>query len=135
MPKFDIDETPLPADEYELAAFLKATDDSPAVNDLYVRMETALGSDKTNKLWDLACRENDHDAATEAALADLTNALGNAQTALFNAASALHRLRAGEAWHVEYADSQAGCYIATFLDDAARMMRAAAALHREAGGV
>lgn len=124
----------MPNNAYELAEFLRNTDDHAATNAMYDRMESTIGREATSTMWDSAGSEIEHDSAIDEAVAALGDAVGRAIRALFEAQSALHRLTEGDAWHVEYAEGGRGEDIGAFLMDSRRAAMAAGALHRETAG-
>jgi hypothetical protein len=98
---------------------------------LFTQLERQVGPIRASRIWENAEAIANCDVATETALDNLTKSLAIAQREIYVAASALTSLTAGEGWHVEYAETAAGQDIAAHLDDAGRLLRAAAAIHRQ----
>jgi hypothetical protein len=126
------DETPnaIPTDPFALAELLAQRDDLGAL--LYDQLVEQEGRDRADRVWQEAEREREHRLQVEQALTELTGGISGALASVRKASTALTSLTAGHGWHVEYAETTVGDDITAHLADAARNLRAAAALHEQA---
>jgi hypothetical protein len=123
---------PIPTNPSELAELL-AAQHGPGFDDaLYEALVRQQGRERADKAWRAADQELEWQAQSDRALEDLTEALTDAHKAVRDAVAAVASLTKGPGWHIEYAESTTGEDITAHLEAAARSLRAAEALHRQA---
>lgn len=119
--------TPLPTDRYELAEYLRAVPHHDW-QDIERQLRAQVGNDREAlRVFEAAESDVLHENAIIGARNDLRRALDDATAGVGFALGALDEL-GGTAWDVEYAEG-GDTDMRGFLNDAARSLRAAAALN------